>query len=198
MSGIQSGGPIISDSAPIAAIRIRNLWWVAAACAVMIAAIVSENVWYLNFVHVMAGVLWTGIDLFMGFVVGPALRRAGFDARRAIVARLTPVMLFLMPTLAIVTTTAGWYLAVQAGYPTLEYPEFWWFIAALIIAGILTVQGMCLILPINFIITIELCRDKPDMQKVDRLMAVYVKLIALQGIFQVMIILVMARFATGI
>ncbi len=182
----------------LAALRLRNLWWVAAACAVMIAAIVSEDAWFLNFVHVMAGVLWTGIDLFMGFVVGPALRRAGFDARRAIVARLTPVMLFLMPTLAIVTTTAGWYLAVQAGYLELEFPEFWWFIAALIIAIILSVQGMFLLLPINFIITLEICRDPPDMQKVDRLMLIYVRLIAVQGIFQVMIILVMAKFVVGL
>ncbi len=40
----------------------------------MIAAIVSGNIWFLNWVHVMCGVLWTGIDLFMGFVLGPVLR----------------------------------------------------------------------------------------------------------------------------
>jgi hypothetical protein len=25
----------------------------------------------LNYVHIMTGALWTGIDLFMGFVIGP-------------------------------------------------------------------------------------------------------------------------------
>ena len=31
---------------------------------VMIFAITSHNLWFLNYVHVMAGLLWTGIDLF--------------------------------------------------------------------------------------------------------------------------------------
>jgi len=52
-----------------------------------------------GFVHVLAGGLWTGIDLFMGFVVDPILRAAPFEARRAVITRLTPKTLF-MPTLA--------------------------------------------------------------------------------------------------
>lgn len=60
----------------------RNLVWVALAIAIMIAAIVSENDWYLNFVHVITGLLWTGIDLFMGFVIGPIMRRVSFPVRK--------------------------------------------------------------------------------------------------------------------
>lgn len=30
--------------------------------------------WFLNRVHAMSGVLWTGTDLFMGFVIGPIIR----------------------------------------------------------------------------------------------------------------------------
>ena len=37
----------------------------------MITAIVSHDHWFLNFVHVICGVMWTGIDLFMGFIIGP-------------------------------------------------------------------------------------------------------------------------------
>ena len=44
------------------------------AVAIMVAAIVIGNQWFLTYVHIMAGVLWTGIDLFMGFIVGPVLR----------------------------------------------------------------------------------------------------------------------------
>ncbi len=59
-----------------------NLWnfaWMALAFAIMAAVIVAENLWTLDFVHVMSGGLWTGIDLFMGFVVGPTLRAAPFE-----------------------------------------------------------------------------------------------------------------------
>lgn len=44
---------------PVAPIRWVNLWWVAAALAVMVAAINSDDAWFLNFVHVFAGLLWT-------------------------------------------------------------------------------------------------------------------------------------------
>ena len=39
----------------------------------MVAVIASHRLWWLNFVHVFCGLLWTGIDLFMGFVLGPSL-----------------------------------------------------------------------------------------------------------------------------
>ena len=84
-----------SDDAP--PIDLRNLTWVALALLVLVAAIVLDNLWLLNFIHVIAGVLWTGIDLFMGFVIGPILRRSPIAARRAIVLRLMPKTLFLYP-----------------------------------------------------------------------------------------------------
>ena len=61
-------------------IRWHYLWYVAAALAMMVAAIAIQNVWLLNFVHVFSSLLWTGIDLFMGFVLGPILRRVIADS----------------------------------------------------------------------------------------------------------------------
>src|SRR5690349_336625 len=49
-------------------IQWRYAWYVAAAFGIMIAAITSNYLWPLNFVHVFTSLLWTGIDLFMGFV----------------------------------------------------------------------------------------------------------------------------------
>ena len=50
------------------------LWYVAAALVVIVLVIASGHLWSLNFVHVFSGLLWTGIDLFMGFVLGSILR----------------------------------------------------------------------------------------------------------------------------
>ncbi len=110
---------------PVAPIRWVNLWWVAAALAVMVTAINSDDAWFLNFVHVFAGLLWTGVDLFKGFVLGPILRVVNFEPRRAIMGLLLPLSLFLMTTLAAITINAGWFLAVDAGYFELGYPEKW-------------------------------------------------------------------------
>jgi hypothetical protein len=68
-----------------------------------------------TYVHVMAGVLWTGIDVFMALVVGPVLGALSVDERASWFERFTPKMTFLMPTLSTVTIFAGITLAVRIG-----------------------------------------------------------------------------------
>jgi hypothetical protein len=169
----------------------------ALAFALMTAAILSPSLWFLNFVHVMSGALWTGIDLFMGFVIGPVLRRVSLDTRRAMIAGIIPRTLILMPTLSTVTSTAGWFLAVRMGFLDLAFPEFWWVIAALAIVTVLTVQGLGYLLPMNLKLYFEILKDAPDPDKLKRWMRTYVRVVAVQGTMQVAIIVVMARFATG-
>ena len=90
----------------------------------------------------MFGTLWTGIDLFMGFVIGPVLRTLPPETRRAVLNELIPRTLVLMPTLSIVTGTAGWFLAKRLGYLEIAYPQFYWVAAALAILTVLTLQGL--------------------------------------------------------
>lgn len=183
---------------PVSPVRPLYVGMAAAAIAVMIYAINSDSDWLLNWVHVMAGVLWTGIDLFLGFVVGPIMRRLPFEARRAVISQLTPRTLILMPTLSIVTGTAGWFLAKRMGYLDLGYPEFYWVAAALAILAILTVQGLGFLLPTNLKVYFEVRKPNPDPEKIGRLMKWYIYVVAMQGAMQVAIIVVMARFATGL
>jgi hypothetical protein len=189
--------PPIAAAAPS---PLRPVYLVAAACAfaVMVAAILGSSLWFLNFVHVMTGALWTGIDLFMGFVVGPVMRRVSLDTRRAIIAGLIPRTLVLMPTLSIITSTAGWFLAVRLGFLQLGFPEFSWVIAALAIVTVLTVQGLGYLLPTNLKLYFEIQKPAPDNAKLARWMRTYVRVVAVQGCMQVAIIVVMARFATGL
>ena len=187
-----------SSAPPIAEINLFNFVWMALAFVVMAGVIALGNLWLLNFFHVMSGVLWTGIDLYMGFVIGPILRGAPFEARRAIITRLAPKTVFLMPTLSIMTTTAGWFLAKQIGLTELPYPQFWWVIAALAVVTILTVQGLGYLLPTNLRVFFELRKAKPDGPKIGALMSKYFYFVAVQGAMQVAIIVIMAKFATGI
>jgi hypothetical protein len=169
----------------------------AAAVALMIVAILSPSLWLLDFVHVMFGALWTGIDLFMGFVIGPVLRHVSFDTRRAMIAGIIPRTLILMPTLSAITSTAGWFLAVRVGFIDLPFPQFWWVAAALAIVTVLTVQGLGYLLPMNLKLYFEIQKPSPDHDKLKRWMRTYVRVVAVQGTMQVAIIVVMARFATG-
>ena len=179
-------------------LRISYVAASAVAFAVMIAAILGNSIWFLNWVHVMTGGLWTGIDLFMGFVIGPVLRGVSLDVRRAIIAGIIPRTLILMPTLSIITSTAGWFLAVRLGFLEVGYPQFWWVIAALAIVTVLTVQGLGYLLPTNLKLYFEILKDQPDPAKLGRWMRTYVRVVAVQGTMQIAIIVVMARFATGL
>jgi hypothetical protein len=116
----------ITDTGPGQLIRWHYLGYAVVALGVMTVAIVSHDHWFLNFVHVICGVLWTGIDLFVGFVIGPILRKVGFSVRREVIVRLVPRTLFLMPTLSIITGTTGWFLAKDLGFLDVPWPQFGW------------------------------------------------------------------------
>jgi hypothetical protein len=190
----------LTGTAPSAIASPLRPWYLIAAfaaLAVMTGAIVAGNLWFLNFIHVMAGGLWTGIDLFMGFVIGPVLRGVSLETRRAMIAGIIPRTLILMPTLSTVTSTSGWFMAVQLGFLDLGYPQFWWVIAALAIVTVLTVQGLGYLLPMNLKLYFEISKPAPDPAKLQRWMRTYVRVVAVQGAMQVAIIVVMAKFATG-
>ncbi|MFB6295629.1 MAG: hypothetical protein ABEH66_02155 [Halobacteriales archaeon] len=68
-----------------------------------------------TYIHVMAGVLWTGIDIFMGAVVGPVIGGLNEEESAEVFERLTPKMAFLLPSLALVTIATGITLAQRRG-----------------------------------------------------------------------------------
>ena len=188
----------ITADAPERIIRWHYLWYAALALVVMIFAIVSGNRWFLNFVHVLCGVMWTGIDLFMGFIVGPILRRVPLAVRREVIIRLVPKTLFLMPTLSIITGTTGWFLAKQLGFLDLGWPEFGWVVAALVLVTLMAVQGTGYLLPTNLWVCFQLQKPNPDHEKVGRIMRNYFWAVASQGAMQVVTLIIMARFVAGI
>jgi uncharacterized membrane protein len=188
----------LTAEAPPSVIRWHYLGYALIAIAVMIAAIASHDRWFLNFVHVICGVMWTGIDLFMGFIVGPILKRIDITARREVIVRLVPKTLFLMPTLAIITGTSGWYLAKNLGYLDLAWPEFGWVAAALTLVTLMTIQGTGYLLPMNLRVCLELRKPNPDTDKISRMMRSFFFAVACQGTMQVLTIVIMARFVSGI
>src|SRR5262249_23479633 len=176
----------------------RYLWWALTAIAAMIAAILAGNLWLLNFIHVFSSLLWTGVDLFMGFVLGPILRRVDLSVRREIVRRLTPRTLFLMPTVSIISGTTGWFLAVDLGYTALAWPGYGWVAAALVLVTLMTIQGLGFLTPVNVLVCLELQKIEPDLNKIGVWMQRYFYAVALQGMMQVTIIIVMTRFRIGV
>jgi uncharacterized membrane protein len=189
---------VISAERPESLIRWSYLWYVVAAIAAMIAAVVVRNLWLLNFIHVFSSLLWTGIDLFMGFVLGPILRSVDLPIRREIVKRLTPRTLFMMPALSIISGTTGWFLAVELGYTAVAWPAYGWIVASLVLITLMTIQGLGFLTPVNVLVCLELQKENPDLKKISRWMRWYFYAVACQGVMQLAIIVVMTHFRTGL
>ncbi len=159
----------------------------------LIFALNSSSLIPLRFVHVITGTIWTGIDIFMGFVLGPVLGGMDPASRANIFRRLVPKMTFMMPVIAGVAGAAGFILTQRMGYPITGAK----IIAALVITGLLTVQGFALLLPNEIRVFRQLLSGKPDIQLISRLGMRTAKLGGLQGIFQLGIIFVMVFMNFG-
>ncbi|HEY1198909.1 MAG TPA: hypothetical protein VGG32_09340 [Thermoplasmata archaeon] len=161
----------------------------------LVGALLVNQFVFLDYVHVISGATWTGIDLFMGLVIGPVLGRMAGPARADFVQRLVPTMLFLMPTLASVAITAGIYLAIMDGVFNLHYLAIQLAgIFVLILAG----QGFGIFLPNEVRIVLELRKDRPNIAKIGRLGLLNARLAGVQAVFQVALIFVMANLAAGL
>ncbi|MGI0062547.1 MAG: hypothetical protein ACREBA_08865 [Nitrosotalea sp.] len=178
-------------------ISLRANLWILIPIGVLIVAILANNFLLLNYVHVFTSILWTGTDIFMAFILGPILRRVTFSTRKELISWLMPKMLFYMIAVSSVTTTAGYYLAAKMGLITLHTPTLYWILAVLIIVIVMFIQGMGILMPTNLRIYFELRKSIPDFEKIQRLMRLYIKIVASQAVLQFIIIFIMANFAAG-
>lgn len=160
----------------------------------LVVVLVYGNLLALNYLHVLTGGTWTGIDLFMGIVMGRILKGLEPPARTQVIKKLVPLMLFLMPALATVAITSGINLASKMGILTFASPMI---IAAVVIVVILSVQGFGIIMPTEIRVFLELRKKEPNKDKIVKWGMRNVRLAGSQGVFQVALIFVMANLALG-
>jgi len=178
-------------------ISVRANMWIVIPIAALIAAILTANFLFLNYVHIFSSILWTGTDIFMAFLLGPILRNVSLSTRKEVISWLMPKMVFFMPTVSAVTTTAGYFLASKMGLITLQPPTIYWISSVLVIVTVMMIQGLGILLPTNLRVYFELRKSESDMLKIQKLMKRYVKVVAIQAALQFTIIFIMAEFATG-
>lgn len=168
-------------------------WWALAFPIVMVVALVRHDLYLLNLIHVLSGALWTGADLFMGFVLGPVLRVLEIRVRTAVIAYLVPRTLLYFPMVALTTGTAGWFLANWLGFLSSANSRYEWIIAALVLVAVMTVLGLGFLLPNSLRIWFELRKAAPDLERIVRINRINIWLSGSQGVMQIAIIAVMAR-----
>src|SRR3954454_20337539 len=77
------------------------------------------------------------------------------STRREVISWLMPKMVFYMPTVSAVTTTAGYFLALRLGFISLHPPVVYWIFAVLVIVTAMFIQGLGILLPTNLRIYFE-------------------------------------------
>jgi hypothetical protein len=178
-------------------VPLRGLPIVAAVLAGLVAAVVTNTLWSIDFFHVVAGGLWTGIDLFLGFVIGPILGRLSVPARIEFTTRFMPKMVLIMPTLVICTLTAGWQLARHIGALDAGYVDHSWIVASFVVVGVMAVVALGLLEPANIAVLFELKKPEPNPAVIARLMRRFIYTAGVTGAMQVATLIIMTRVATS-
>jgi hypothetical protein len=177
-------------------IPVKAIPMVGVVLAGLVAAILAEKLWPLEFFHVAAGGIWTAIDLFVGLIVGPILGRLSVQARIEFITRFMPKMVLLMPTLVTCTLVAGWALANQTGDIAVAYPDHWWLTASFIVVGVMSVIAIGILEPANLAVLFELKKPQPNGELIGKLMQRFVYTAGITGVMQIAILVIMTKLAT--
>ncbi|MHB1598874.1 MAG: hypothetical protein ACYCXY_08320 [Acidimicrobiales bacterium] len=169
---------------------------VAAVIAGLVATIVTNQLWALDAFHVVGGGIWTALDLFLGFVLGPILGRLAIPARIELTARLMPKMVLIMPTLVVCTLAAGWQLARHLGTIDTSYSHHGWVVASFIVVAVMAVIALGLLEPANLAVLFELRKPVPNGEVIGRLMRRFIMTAGITGAMQVATLVIMTRLAT--
>jgi hypothetical protein len=163
----------------------------------LIVAIAADRLWALDFFHIVGGGLWTGIDLFVGLIIGPILGRLSVPARVEFSTRFMPKMLLIMPTLVTMTLASGWQLARHLGNLSAAYPHHNWLVASYIVVGAMAVIALGFLEPANVAVLFELKKPRPNGELVGRLMRRFVYTAGITGALQVATLVIMTKLAVG-
>jgi hypothetical protein len=177
-------------------VPLKGLPIVGAVIAGLIVAIAGNWLWALDFYHIVGGGLWTGVDLFVGLVLGPIIGSMSIPARMEFSARFMPKMLLIMPTLVTMTLASGWQLARHLQILTVSYPNHWWLVASFVVVGVMAVIALGILEPANVAVLFELRKPQPNGLLIAKLMKRFVYTAGITGVMQVAILIIMTRIAT--
>ena len=174
----------------------KALPFVALVLIGVVVAIARNATWGLTFVHVVGGGLWTGIDLFVGFVVGPIIGRMSIPARIEFSTRFMPKMLLIIPTVVTMTLAAGFQLARHDGFLDTSNPRHAWVVASFCVVGVMAVIALAYLEPANIAVLFELKKPQPDGLVIERLMKRFVYTAGITGAMQIATLFIMTRLAS--
>jgi len=201
---LATNGPAIGLGPPAGApprpviqiVPLKGVPVVAVVLAFLVASIGFNWQWGLDFNHVAGGALWTGIDLFVGLIVGPILGRLSIPARAEFSAKFMPKMVLLMPTLVAMTLASGFQLALDLGNLKASSPNHAWLIVSFVVVGVMAVIALGILEPANLAVLFEMRKPRPNGEVIAKLMKRFIYTAGITGLMQVATLIIMTRVAS--
>jgi hypothetical protein len=159
-------------------------------------AIATNWKWMLMFSHVVGGGLWTGIDLFVGFVIGPILGRLSIPARAEFSAKFMPAMVIIMPTVVTMNLGSGFQIARLLGNLNTSSPNHSWLVASMCVVGVMAVIALGVLEPANIAVLFEMNKPVPNGERIGRLMKRFIYTAGVTGVMQIATLVIMTRVAS--
>jgi hypothetical protein len=175
----------------------RGLAIVAVAMILLIVGIATNQLWFLQFLHVAFGAGWTIVDLFLGLVLGPIMGRLSVPARIEFTTKLMPKMVLIMPTVVTISLAAGWQLSTKLGTNLSASPMHGWIVASFVVVGVMAVLALGLLEPANIAVLFELKKPRPNPAVIERLMKRFIYSAGVLGVMQVATLVIMTKIASG-
>ena len=191
--------PPVASAGPqqkVTIVPLAGLPIVALVLIGVVVAIARDARWGLVFTHVVGGGLWTAIDLFVGFVVGPIIGTMSIPARVEFSKRFMPKMLLIMPTVVTMTLAAGFQLARQDGFLDTSSPRHAWVVASFGVVAVMAVIALAYLEPANVAVLFELAKPQPDGRVIEKLMKRFVYTAGITGVMQVATLIIMTRLVS--
>jgi hypothetical protein len=175
----------------------KGLPIVGLVLAGLVAAVLSDTIWPVEFFHVAFGAIWTAFDLFLGFVLGPILGRLSIPARIEMTTRLMPKMLLIMPTVVVCTLVAGWQLGRFVGPIFDGAPHHDLIVVSYVIVGIMAIVALSILEPANVAVLVELKKPRPNPAVIEHLMKRFIYTAGITGAMQVATLVIMTKVGSG-
>lgn len=192
-ASVPSGAP---ERAKIQVVPLSGLP-VVGVIVIFVALSIGFNwQWGLMFNHVVGGGLWTGIDLFVGLVIGPILGRLSIPSRAEFAARFMPKMVIIMPTVVMMTLATGFQVARAAGNLSASSPNHAWLIVSFCVVGVMAVVALGVLEPANIAVLYEMNKPVPNGERIGRLMKRFIYTAGLTGLMQIATLIIMTRLAS--
>jgi len=112
-----------------------------------IIAVGLGNILIIDYLHVLLGAVWIGVDVFLGLLFVSVTKTIDDLSRAHIAERMTPMTLFFIPTASVITPLLGYILSVKEGIFSFTSELF---ISIIALGFVIVVISFAFILPYSY------------------------------------------------